>query len=170
MSPRRSRRDPGGGADPSGAGSASPRSPTAHNAPATRSPSDETPRSAKRSRCSRPPSAANNTIRARCANPAITVEDRVNDINLSRSPSRNPSGATRMHDYPKPALSNYFRHAALAGNLRTLGKGELWVGRGTPTIPGVNAELDRLLDAARRGGDVRPGVDLPHPSRPRVSA
>ncbi len=39
----------------------------------------------------------------------------------------------------------------LAGKLRTLGRGELWVGRGTPTIPGVNAELDRLLDAQ---GDV----------------
>jgi hypothetical protein len=33
-----------------------------------------------------------------------------------------------------------------AGNLSTLGKGELWVRRGAPTIPGVNAELDRLLD------------------------
>jgi hypothetical protein len=46
------------------------------------------------------PSAANNTIRARCAAPAITVEDRVNDTNVSRSPSRNASGAIHMHDYP----------------------------------------------------------------------
>jgi hypothetical protein len=50
------------------------------------------------------PSAASNTIRARCADPAITVEERVNDTNVSRSPSRNPSGAIRMHNYPKPAL------------------------------------------------------------------
>ncbi len=54
------------------------------------------------------PSAASNTIRARCADPAITVEDRVNDTNVSRSPSRNPSGAIRMHNYPKPALQNHF--------------------------------------------------------------
>jgi hypothetical protein len=60
------------------------------------------------------PSAASNTIRARCAEPAITVEDRVNETNVSRSPSRNPSGAIRMHDCPKPVLSNQFVHAALA--------------------------------------------------------
>jgi hypothetical protein len=48
------------------------------------------------------PSAANSTIRARCAAPAVTVEDLVNDTNFSWSPSRNPSGAMRMHDYPKP--------------------------------------------------------------------
>ena len=59
------------------------------------------------------PSAANNTIRARCAAPAITVEDWVNDTNVSRSPSRNANGAIRMHDYPIPLPSNYFRHAAL---------------------------------------------------------
>jgi hypothetical protein len=63
------------------------------------------------------PSAASNTIRARCADPAITVEDRVNDTNVSRSPSRNPSGAIRMHDYPKPTLSNYFRHAVIQDKL-----------------------------------------------------
>jgi hypothetical protein len=47
------------------------------------------------------PSAANSTIRARCAAPAATVEDRVSDTNASRSPSRKASGAIRMHDYPK---------------------------------------------------------------------
>jgi hypothetical protein len=39
----------------------------------------------------------------------------------------------------------------LAGILRTLGTGELWVRRGALTIPGVNAELDQLLTAQ---GDV----------------
>jgi hypothetical protein len=37
------------------------------------------------------------------------------------------------------------RHAAFAGILRTLDTGELWVRGGALTIPGVNAELDRLL-------------------------
>jgi hypothetical protein len=50
------------------------------------------------------PSAANNTIRARCAAPAITVDDRINDTNFSRSPSRNANGAIRMHNYPKSTL------------------------------------------------------------------
>ena len=38
------------------------------------------------------PSAANNTIRALVANPAGTVEARVNASNLQRSPSRNCNG------------------------------------------------------------------------------
>ena len=46
-----------------------------------------------------------------------------------------------VHDTPVPA-----------GNLRTFGKGELWVRRAAPTIPGVNADLDRLLDT--QGGVV----------------
>ncbi len=41
-----------------------------------------------------------------------------------------------VHNTPRPV-----------GNLCTLGRGELWVWRGAPTIPRVNAELDRLLDA-----------------------
>ena len=59
------------------------------------------------------PAAASNTIRARNANPAEPVVDRVNDTSFSRSPSRNASSATRIHDYPKSLPSNYFRHAAL---------------------------------------------------------
>jgi hypothetical protein len=39
------------------------------------------------------PSAANNTIRARVANPARTLDDRVSESNLLRSPSRNCSAS-----------------------------------------------------------------------------
>ena len=43
------------------------------------------------------PSAASNTIRARCANPARTDDDRVNRTSSSRSPSRNTNaGAGRF--------------------------------------------------------------------------
>src|SRR5690606_28729911 len=43
------------------------------------------------------PSAASSTIRARCARPARTEEDRVKRASSSRSPSRNPSaGAGRF--------------------------------------------------------------------------
>ncbi len=46
------------------------------------------------------PSVASSTIRARCANPARTDDDRVNDPNCSRSPSRRPSGAERIPHCP----------------------------------------------------------------------
>jgi hypothetical protein len=57
------------------------------------------------------PSAASNTILARCANPAGADDDRLNDANFSRSLSRKPSGALRMRNYRKQSLSNNFRHA-----------------------------------------------------------
>ena len=41
------------------------------------------------------PSAANSTIRARCAKPARIELDRVQDSNNSRSPDRRPSGCAR---------------------------------------------------------------------------
>jgi hypothetical protein len=50
-----------------------------------------------------------------------------------------------------------------AGILCTLGKGELRASRGTPTIPGVNAELDRLLTA--QGGVVTSAQALTHLTR-----
>jgi len=59
------------------------------------------------------PSAASSTIRARCANPAGADVDRVNATNFSRSLSRKPNGAIRIHDYRNQTLSNNFRHAAL---------------------------------------------------------
>jgi hypothetical protein len=43
------------------------------------------------------PSAANNTIRARVANPARTLDDRVSESNLLRSPSRNSSASATAH-------------------------------------------------------------------------
>ena len=56
------------------------------------------------------PSAASNTIRARCANPARTVDDRVNRANPSRSPSRNANaGAGRFaipHSDPNQPSNN----------------------------------------------------------------
>jgi hypothetical protein len=39
------------------------------------------------------PSAASSTIRARCANPASTVEDRTNAVSLGSSPARRTRGA-----------------------------------------------------------------------------
>ena len=43
------------------------------------------------------PSAASSTIRARCASPARTDDDRVNRVSSSRSPSRSPNaGAGRF--------------------------------------------------------------------------
>src|SRR5665811_2007703 len=46
------------------------------------------------------PSAANNTIRARCANPALPEVARVSRANTSRSPSRNPSAAAARFAIP----------------------------------------------------------------------
>ena len=47
------------------------------------------------------------------AGPAATVEDRVSDTRVSRSPLRNVRAAIRKPDHLKPALSNHFRHAPL---------------------------------------------------------
>jgi hypothetical protein len=55
-----------------------------------------------------------------------------------------------------------------AGNLRTLGKGELWVRRSAPTIRGVNTELDRLLDA--QGGVVTSAQALTYLTRRGLEA
>jgi hypothetical protein len=55
-----------------------------------------------------------------------------------------------------------------AGNLRTLGKGELWVRGGAPTIPGVNAELDQLLEA--QGGVVTSAQALTYLTRRGLEA
>jgi hypothetical protein len=46
------------------------------------------------------PSAANNTIRARCGNPARTDLDRVNRASTSRSPSRSPNAGARHGEKP----------------------------------------------------------------------
>ncbi len=59
-----------------------------------------------RSLCSTHPSAASNTIRARCASPARPALDRTIRVNRSRSPSRNPNaGAGRfaMPHHPNQA-------------------------------------------------------------------
>jgi hypothetical protein len=62
-----------------------------------------------------------------------------------------------VHDTPLPA-----------GTLRTLGKGDLWVRRRASTIPGVNAELDRLLDA--QGDVVTSAQALTHLTRRGLEA
>ena len=56
------------------------------------------------------PSAASNTIRARCANPARTLEDRVNDVSRSRSPSRNPNGDAARFAMPHSRKTQPSKH------------------------------------------------------------
>jgi hypothetical protein len=51
------------------------------------------------------PSAASSTIRARCAKPALIVEDRTHPASRSRSPSRSPNaaaGRAGTHHSPAP--------------------------------------------------------------------
>src|SRR5689334_17585749 len=51
------------------------------------------------------PSAARSTIRARCARPALTVEDRTHPANRRRSPSRSAragAGSAGTHHCPAP--------------------------------------------------------------------
>ena len=50
------------------------------------------------------PSAASNTIRARCARPARIVLDRVHGSNSSRSPGRRPNGCARIPHSRAPTV------------------------------------------------------------------
>src|SRR6516225_6943786 len=60
------------------------------------------------------PWAASSTIRARCANPASTVEERTSEFNLDSSPTRRTSAAaTDTHHCPKITPQNHFQHATL---------------------------------------------------------
>src|SRR5665647_1374782 len=61
------------------------------------------------------PWAANNTIRARWAKPASTVEDRIKELSSGSSPVRSNIGAaTDIPHCPKTVLSSHLRHATLA--------------------------------------------------------
>jgi hypothetical protein len=53
------------------------------------------------------PSAASNTIRARCARPARTLELLVSDTSRSRSPSRKPNAAAARFAMPHPCRDQY---------------------------------------------------------------
>ena len=60
------------------------------------------------------PSAASNTIRARCAKPAGIVEDRVHSRSLCSSPARNTNGSTRdMNHCLNHRQQSHFQHATL---------------------------------------------------------
>jgi hypothetical protein len=60
------------------------------------------------------PSAASNTIRARCANPAEIVEDRVHSRSLCSSPARNTNGSTRdIRHCLNHRQQSHFQHATL---------------------------------------------------------
>lgn len=60
------------------------------------------------------PSAASNTIRARCTWPAGAVDERVSSRRRAPSPGRSTNGAaTDMPHCRPPTLSNHFGHAAL---------------------------------------------------------
>jgi len=68
------------------------------------------------------PSAASNTIRARCANPAEIVEDRVHAHSLCSSPARNNNGSTRdMQHRLNHKQQNHIRHATPVGGTRRNG-------------------------------------------------
>src|SRR5665647_1141614 len=60
------------------------------------------------------PSAANSTIRARCAKPAGIDDARVHSPSTSASPARNTNSSTRdMSHCFKQRLESHFRHATL---------------------------------------------------------
>ena len=60
------------------------------------------------------PSAASSTIRARCANPAGIVEDRVHSRSFCSSPARNTNGFTRdMNHCLNQRQQSHFQHATL---------------------------------------------------------
>ncbi len=60
------------------------------------------------------PSAANNRIRARCAEPAEIVDDRVHPDNRPRSPALKTNGSTRdIPDHSKPRPQSHTQHATL---------------------------------------------------------
>ena len=69
------------------------------------------------------PSAASNTIRARCANPAGIVEDRVHSRSLCSSPALNTNGSTRdINHFLNRRQQSNFQHATLAfATLRACG-------------------------------------------------
>ena len=67
------------------------------------------------------PSAASNTIRARCANPAGIVEDRVHSRSFCSSPARNTNGSTRdMNHCLNHRPQSHFQHATLASQVERL--------------------------------------------------
>jgi len=60
------------------------------------------------------PSAASNTIRARCANPAGIVQDRVHSRSFCSSPARNTNGSTRdMRRCLNQRQQSHLQHATL---------------------------------------------------------
>ncbi len=52
------------------------------------------------------PSAASNTILARCANPARIDDDRTHDDNRGPSPGRSTNGTNRIRHYRSPNTGN----------------------------------------------------------------
>lgn len=67
------------------------------------------------------PAAASSTIRARCADPAVALEDRVQDASTSRSPSRRTNaGAARAgiaHDPAPSSVNQLTTHTTRAAGI-----------------------------------------------------